>query len=718
MKKGISLVALVITIIVLIILAGTVILTVMQNGMIDKSKEAVFKTNIKSFIEDYTNTKLEKQLKDKGGFNETTINASFADNNMKEWIPSITDEFIERIYISNGVFLADRTQYTEEEIVWLEELGVGLGIAPVIGSTDLWELDETKTKIVKYLGTIERLVTQITIPNKVKDTETGQIYNIVSIEPDRIQSLFNNSPYSIAISENLELKNSINSYYDIKKLYVGNNVTINTNLILDRLEELYIEDNVRVLGVIKSTSNYDSINTIKKIIIGDNFYCTTDEIQTLSNLKELQQLTIGNDFFNDSEASCLSDLGYNSTSTIKYNITIGDNFYSKGKCLNLMENVKEIQVGNNLKCDENFLCNNLDLDKVTIGDNAILTIDSIGKNSNLKSLNIGKSLTLITPNVAYEVDGFITGLNVNSLLDNVNIGSFKDIGKNALKNCEIIKKVVLEDGGTISGVSAFENCTGIEEIVLGNIDMSALAITHNTFKGCTGIKKVTIGKGAGGNFKTGLFQKMTSIETVIIEDNAIIPMVAFNDCSGINSLTIGQNVTLGTNCFAQCKGLTSLTLPGSTKFGGQAMFVNCTSLTSITLEEGLTELGQALFVGCTGIQSIKLPSTLTTLKNQVFTNCTGITSLELSSNLQTIGNNVFGRCTNLTSITIPSKVTSIGNSVFVNCTNLTSITIESATTSIGLNCFVGCNENLVITAQSQAVKDALIAAGYGDYIGE
>ena len=48
-KGGISLVALVITIIVLIILTGAVIVTFMDGGVIDRAKESVFKSDIRTY---------------------------------------------------------------------------------------------------------------------------------------------------------------------------------------------------------------------------------------------------------------------------------------------------------------------------------------------------------------------------------------------------------------------------------------------------------------------------------------------------------------------------------------------------------------------------------------------------------------------------------------------------------------------------------------------
>ena len=53
MKKGISLVALVVTIIVLIILTGAVVATFMEGGIIEKSKDAVMRSDCETLKEAY-----------------------------------------------------------------------------------------------------------------------------------------------------------------------------------------------------------------------------------------------------------------------------------------------------------------------------------------------------------------------------------------------------------------------------------------------------------------------------------------------------------------------------------------------------------------------------------------------------------------------------------------------------------------------------------------
>ncbi|MBE5821145.1 MAG: hypothetical protein E7311_00975 [Clostridiales bacterium] len=61
-RSGISLVSLVITIIVLIILTGTVIVTFMEGGIIEKAKEAVNRSNYVSIVEAYDQKYMNKWI--------------------------------------------------------------------------------------------------------------------------------------------------------------------------------------------------------------------------------------------------------------------------------------------------------------------------------------------------------------------------------------------------------------------------------------------------------------------------------------------------------------------------------------------------------------------------------------------------------------------------------------------------------------------------------
>lgn len=85
------------------------------------------------------------------------------------------------------------------------------------------------------------------------------------------------------------------------------------------------------------------------------------------------------------------------------------------------------------------------------------------------------------------------------------------------------------------GNSAFQNCTGITELILPN---SILVISYSAFEGCTGI--------------TG--------ELVIPNSVQIIDSYAFGNCTGVTKLYLGENlkIILGKRSFGNLKNLTEV----------------------------------------------------------------------------------------------------------------------------------------------------------------
>ena len=238
-------------------------------------------------------------------------------------------------------------------------------------------------------------------------------------------------------------------------------------------------------------------------------------------------------------------------------------------------------------------------------------------------------------------------------------------------------KEVLITGETSIGNDAFEGCTDLTSVIIGN---GVTSIGSYAFEGCTGLTSVIIGNG------------VTSIGNS-----------AFSGCTGLTSITIPNSVTsLGNGAFSSCTGLTSISIPNSVKSIGENAFSGCSGLTSVTIPDGVTSIRNYAFSGCTGLTSVTIPDGVTSIGYSAFSNCTSLTSITIPDSVTSIGNSAFSGCSGLTSITIPDSVTSIENSAFYNCTGLTSITIPDSVTSIGNNAFSGCTGLTSVTFKETA----------------
>ena len=98
-KKGISLIFLIITIIVVIILAAVVILTLSKNNPIESAKEARFKEDVRTFQDELAMT-VSKQYTQAGGKRDEKI-TTFDFDEIQEHISSFSEKYRDKFCIMN-----------------------------------------------------------------------------------------------------------------------------------------------------------------------------------------------------------------------------------------------------------------------------------------------------------------------------------------------------------------------------------------------------------------------------------------------------------------------------------------------------------------------------------------------------------------------------------------------------------------------------------------
>jgi len=146
-----------------------------------------------------------------------------------------------------------------------------------------------------------------------------------------------------------------------------------------------------------------------------------------------------------------------------------------------------------------------------------------------------------------------------------------------------VKKVVMEEGVTSIGDSAFHSCANLTE---ADIADSVAVIGSNAF------------------FASGLTQ--VRLPGSLRE----VGGYAFANCAALTSVTAGggqDSVQFADGVFSGCRSLTRVSIPeGVTEFSGSHMFRGCAALTAVALPRTLQTLGASMFSDCAALRDLYL----------------------------------------------------------------------------------------------------------------
>ena len=290
-------------------------------------------------------------------------------------------------------------------------------------------------------------------------------------------------------------------------------------------------------------------------------------------------------------------------------------------------------------------------DSVTsIGDSAFFGC------SGLTSIAIPNSVKSIGSSAFYGC----TGLTSITIPDSVT-----RIGYGALKGCTALTKIAVDENNpgycTSDGILFNKNKTDLIRCPQGismreyTIPDSVRSIVDSAFEGCTGLTNITMGNSV-----------------------TWINVYAFFGCSGLTSITIPDSVTsIGSSAFGGCTGLKNIIIGSGVTSIGSGAFGGCTGLTEIAVDgnnPGYCALDGVLFnksksqiiryPGANGLNEYVIPDSVTNIGIDAFDGCSGLTSVTIPDGVRSIGYGAFMGCSGLISATIPDSVTSIEDYAF------------------------------------------------------
>lgn len=314
-----------------------------------------------------------------------------------------------------------------------------------------------------------------------------------------------------------------------------------------------------------------------------------------------------------------------------------------------------------------------------------------------------------------------------------------------------IKTVIIPEGVTNIGASAFSGCTNIEKFT---VDENNTAFTSDEYGVLYNSEKTKLIKYPANSTNTEYTvpESVESIRPKAFEQAKYLTSVtlntgiteicdsAFIGCSNLvaanyygtqenwNAITVNANNesltnsliyefgtensnygsgTCGSNLTWIFYSNGSLVISGT---GAMANYATSTpapwsrfrpNITSIILPDGLTAIGNSAFAFCLNVETIEIPSSVTSVGQLAFAECDKLKTVSVPYGVKTIGADTFRDCNALESVVLPDSVTSIGNSAFYMCCSLKNVTLPKNITAIGDYTLYKCTslENIIIPDQ-------------------
>ena len=632
-KRGISLITLVITIVVMIIISAAVVLTLFgENGIITRAKEARISSDLAVYKEELNMYILNKHTENPSFVNETltageenlvyNTQPQGEKGNIKTVIKSLSDEYLGKLEIIKGELLINTKDKLEIEVA--QKLGIEVNPYDIIDGV-LISSNGNLLLMDEKTGTL-------TIPDTVEEIGEGAFSNLSGLKtiiiPSTVKRIamnafaYNSTLEQVIMQEREKEDGTIEGVEYIGGRafqYCGNLITVQmANSVkeigslaffhCEKLQNITLSDNIKVL----KDHTFSDCTSLTKIELPKNleeiearafFKCNLKEITLPKNLEKM-----GNDVFGQNK----------NLSIIK--IAEGNEIFEFDETRGML-----IQKNNELK----------EKDIVFMTDNA------------LKS------------NTTLDVPEGVTGIEV--VLDIYNIQTVKL--PSSLKNIDADK---LPKSVSKIELDPNNNTYVVEGDCLYTKDKKKLIICY--------IKDEIIEKTDLAEeleiITPKAFKPATNLKNIELPDSVLsVESYAFPN-SKIKSIVLGEKVEYIDPFFKGINYLPQVSISSNNP--------NYSIENNVLYNKDKTEL-KAVLYNISGKYTVN--SNVTKIGNSAFSYQHGMTEVELPNKLIEIGNS-FNFCNGLEKIEIPSSVTSIHTSCFLNSPNLKEIRVHKKKGSI------------------------------------
>lgn len=634
-KRGVTLISLVITIIILLILAGvSIAMLTSDNGIITNAQKSKISTTFSAYKEEvelYKNSKIVENT----NFLENTLEASKIslsyntqkeeeEGNIKNIITTINDKDLEKFEIIKGKLLINTKDINEIKVA--QSLGIQVnpyditeegellssdGNLLLVDETGTLKIPDTVTKIGEgAFAQVEGLKT-IIIPGSVKEIGKNAFANNLTLETvimeDGTERIGTTAFRSCTKLKNISMPESL---IEIKYgAFYG----------CTSLEKIKIPSKITKI----EPDTFGGARSLKEIILSDNIEAilsgafsgtSFEEIVLPEKVKEIEagvfggNLQLSNIIIEGENPQYVYETGMLMTKNKDNVLFISDKYLKDINTLVIPDGIVRFTINLNRYTNITKIIIPEKIEHI-LPDGLPETINEIELASTNKTYSINKNKKILYTKDTKEI---VICYSKEENIDLKEEGILK-IGNFAFKQAINVKNIILPNSLKSIGTQVFNTCKKIEEIRIGaNVNSINPLFKYGNYAG-----KVTIDKDNSNYIvennvlynkdKTKLCSVLYLIEGEFYVDKNVqeIGELAFHNQYKMTDIIIPKSVKEIKDSFMYCNKLVEVNIPNNVEKVYNNAFTQCNNLESINVDKDKDSILGAPWGATKGMRVVK-----------------------------------------------------------------------------------------------------------------